>query len=517
MKKGIILYGILLLAFTASGLYSQTNLEWVKYYHSSSYNANEEARSLCIDNNSNIAVVGAQGINTAIKIFIYDPYGNEILDTIYPGGIPHKIIFNGTDDFFVSSSTGLYKLNSQGNVSVINSGKYANIITGSDNYIYGAKINSTGVFSTEKYDLDGTLVWTMNYGESAYWNRLSRIFQGVDNKIHVFGSWWFTIVGYLTQGNYHLIYDTSGNFLGYNAFPTGSIAEARNEFLQINSFAEFNEQGIWHSNLLFHKVNTNNSLLNTSIYAGTGNGRNEPFDVICDNTGNTYVACRSWGVAVDYDFVVLKYDTLGNLVWDYRFNGSENSYDAATKIRLDNAGNIVASGTITQNAHGIQIYTVKLSPSGELLWSDKFSRYNSITDSNYVNDLQLDINGNIYLCGKSRNSQTQKYDFMTLKYSNPTSSITGNTEIIKDFRILNNYPNPFNPETNLKFILGKSASVKINIYGIDGKKLIQLVNSYYSPGEHEVKWNAASFPSGVYFISYESGNFKEIKKAILSK
>jgi hypothetical protein len=82
---------------------------------------------------------------------------------------------------------------------------------------------------------------------------------------------------------------------------------------------------------------------------------------------------------------------------------------------------------------------------------------------------------------------------------------------------LNNYPNPFNPETNLKFILGKSASVKINIYGVDGKKLTQLVNSYYSPGEHEVKWNAASFPSGVYFISYESGNFKEIKKAILSK
>jgi len=515
MKKGIILYGILLLVFTASELYSQTNLEWVKYYHSSSSNVNEEAVSLCIDDNSNLVVVGPQGIDPFIKLFRYDTYGNIRSDLTFPGGNPNKVIFNGDSLFFISSSSGIYKLNYQGNISPISSGNYTKIILGKDNYFYGAQDTNYRIF-TEKYELDGTLVWKKIYGYNSYFYNINRMFQGADNNIHVLGSYLYYLLFYST-GTVYLTYDTIGNVLNNNGLPGGSVVATRNDYFHTNSFTGYKEQGIWHSNIVLYNVNMNNNILDTNYYNGPGNGRNEPFEIICDNIGNTYIACRSWGVAVDYDFVILKYDNSGNLVWEYRFNGSENSYDDATKIRLDNEGNIVASGTITQNAHGIQIYTVKLSPAGDLLWSDKFSRYNSNTDSNYVNDLQLDINGNIHLCGKSRNSQTQKYDFMTLKYSNPTSSITGNTEIIKDFRILNNYPNPFNPETNLKFILGKSASVKINIYGVDGKKLTQLVNSYYSPGEHEVKWNAASFPSGVYFISYESGNFKEIKKAILSK
>ncbi|HMQ68529.1 MAG TPA: T9SS type A sorting domain-containing protein [Ignavibacteria bacterium] len=516
MNKGIIIYGILFLVFSIPDIYSQSNVEWVKYYHSINATMNEEANSLCIDDNSNSVVVGLQGINPSVKIFRYDTHGNVRLDLAYPGGTPNKVIFNGDSLFFISGSTGIHKLNYQGNITSVSNGNYTNVILGKDNYIYGALDSNHHKISTEKYELDGTLVWKRNYGLYYYTYNLYRIFQGVDNNIHVMGKYfYFSILP--TNGPVYLTYDSTGNVLSNNGLPAGSAVEARNDFLNTNSFAGYSEQGIWHSNIVLHKVNANNNIVNTSYYSGTGNGRNEPFDVICDNSGNTYVACRSWGVAVDYDFVVLKYDTSGNLLWEYRFNGSENSYDAANKIKLDNAGNIVASGTITQNAHGIQIYTVKLSPSGELLWSDKFSRYNSVTDSNYVNDLQLDDNGNIYLCGKSRNSLTQRYDFMTLKYTNPTSSITAGTEIIKDFKLLDNYPNPFNPETNLKFILAKSASVKINIYNSAGEKITQLVNSYYSPGEHEIKWNAASFPSGVYFISFESGNFKEIKKAILSK
>lgn len=517
MNKGTIIYGILLLVFSFSEIHSQTNLDWVKYYHSSSTNVNEEAISLCIDENSNSVVIGPQGINPSIKIFRYDTFGNVRLDLTYPGGTPNKIIFNGDSLFFISSSTGIYKLNYLGNISLVSSGNYTNVLFGKDNYIYGAKLTALNIITVEKYDAAGVQIWNRDYGPNFQSYSLYRIFQGVDNRIYAIGKYFQVILGYSTSGPVILKYDTTGSLISSDGFISGSVAESRNDYLHTNFFTKYNLQSSWHSGIILHNVDTNNNILNSSYYNGTGNGRNEPFDVICDNSGNTYIACRSWGVAVDYDFVILKYDTTGNLVWEYRFNGSENSYDAATKIKLDNAGNVVASGSITQNAHGIQIYTVKLSPSGELLWSDKFSRYNSITDSNYVNDLQLDQNGNIFLCGKSRNSQSQTYDFMTLKYSNPTISISNNNEIIKDFRILNNYPNPFNPETNLKFILGKNAFVKINIYGVNGKKLTQLANSYFSPGEHELKWNAASYPSGVYFISYESENFKEIKKAILSK
>jgi len=166
---------------------------------------------------------------------------------------------------------------------------------------------------------------------------------------------------------------------------------------------------------------------------------------------------------------------------------------------------------------GINIYTVQLSPDGQLLWSDKFNRDNSPTDTNYINDLQLDNYGNIYVCGKSRNSSTQRYDYLVLKYSNPTS-ITNNSEILnKQFYLLQNYPNPFNPETKISFRLPDRADVKINVFDSKGKKLVELVNSSYPRGEHTVLWNALNFPSGVYFISLESGRFRDIRKAVLIK
>ncbi len=165
-------------------------------------------------------------------------------------------------------------------------------------------------------------------------------------------------------------------------------------------------------------------------------------------------------MAVDYDFVVLKYNSNLELQWEYRFNGSENSFDSADKIKLDNSGNVYASGITKINLRGTNIYTVKLSPEGQLLWSDKFNRDNSPTDTNYINDLQLDNYGNIYVCGKSRNSSTQRYDYLVLKYSNPTS-ITNNSEILnKKYYLLQNYPNPFNPKQKLFLVYPIKAMLK---------------------------------------------------------
>lgn len=514
-KINIIICVLLISVFTSSDVFSQLSLQWVKYSNGSSGTSNEEARSLCIDNYFNVNVTGA-GEGNVYKILKYDTYGNLRWNFSYPDGTANKIIFNGIDKYFISGSNGLLKLNSLGNLSLITSGNFKDLILGKDNYIYSLGDSSNRKIITQKYDLNGSLIWSKVFGYPNYHYFLIDFFQGVDNKINVMG-WYSVLILFYSVGPVNLSYDTLG-ILTYNgSSPNGCIKGIGNFVSHYNFFTGSLDQSPWHSKLFLYKANTSNIIVDTTYYVGSGNGLNEPIDMVSGNDGNIYIACRSWGVAVDYDYVILKFNSNGDLIWEYRYNGSENSYDAASKIKLDNNGNIYASGTVTLNAHGIQIYTVKLSPTGNLLWSDKFSRYDSATDSNYVNDLQVDTDGNVYVCGKSRNSSTGKYDFMTLKYLNSTISVNTENVIVKDFNIIQNYPNPFNPETNFKFTLSKNTNLKINIYSIDGKQLTQLINSYFSPGEYTVKWDAGSFPSGVYFVSFESDHFKEIRKAVLNK
>jgi hypothetical protein len=87
----------------------------------------------------------------------------------------------------------------------------------------------------------------------------------------------------------------------------------------------------------------------------------------------------------------------------------------------------------------------------------------------------------------------------------------------KEFKLYNNYPNPFNPSTTIKFDLVRSSNVVITIYDILGKEIEYLVSSKLDAGTYEVKWDGAKYSSGVYFYKIETESFSDIKKMLLVK
>ncbi len=90
------------------------------------------------------------------------------------------------------------------------------------------------------------------------------------------------------------------------------------------------------------------------------------------------------------------------------------------------------------------------------------------------------------------------------------------------FSLSQNYPNPFNPATIIKFdipALGQMHAFNVNlkVYDILGREVAVLINKQLLPGSYEVDWNAANYPSGVYFYRLEAEGFSESKKMVLVK
>ncbi len=97
------------------------------------------------------------------------------------------------------------------------------------------------------------------------------------------------------------------------------------------------------------------------------------------------------------------------------------------------------------------------------------------------------------------------------------SNGNANDEIALQAKITGNYPNPFNPETTIRYYLSEAASVDLSIYNIRGEKVTVLDSGSESEGEHLVIWQAENLAAGVYLARLRAGNLISEHKLILLK
>ena len=90
-------------------------------------------------------------------------------------------------------------------------------------------------------------------------------------------------------------------------------------------------------------------------------------------------------------------------------------------------------------------------------------------------------------------------------------------EIPTEFLLSQNFPNPFNPSTQIKYSIPQSSQVVIKVFDILGNEIETLVNEEKPAGTYELSWNAANLPSGVYFYRLQAGEFNSVRKMILLK
>jgi hypothetical protein len=100
---------------------------------------------------------------------------------------------------------------------------------------------------------------------------------------------------------------------------------------------------------------------------------------------------------------------------------------------------------------------------------------------------------------------------------NPTGVNQYSSEIPKEFKLYNNFPNPFNPVTKIRFDVPKYSFIKISVFDISGKVINQPINNYFQAGSYEFSWYTNNLSSGVYFYRIEAENFTDVKRMLLVK
>jgi hypothetical protein len=83
------------------------------------------------------------------------------------------------------------------------------------------------------------------------------------------------------------------------------------------------------------------------------------------------------------------------------------------------------------------------------------------------------------------------------------------------FGLSQNFPNPFNPSTIIRYQVAAPGHVTLKIFDLLGREVTTLVDETRSPGEHTVSWNAGDAASGVYIYRLQSGTSVESKKLVV--
>jgi hypothetical protein len=237
----------------------------------------------------------------------------------------------------------------------------------------------------------------------------------------------------------------------------------------------------------------------------------------------------------------------GNLFWElYGDQGTDvigRVTEGQYQLRIQNGGSSIEDVQILQNNIALQTgerYLFEFDASADsmrtiepAILGNRYPWYNYseigftlLTESvqHFTYEFEMthpsDFNAQIvFSCG---NSKTDVFlDNISLKQLVSSIEHKEAKDYPENYHLFNNYPNPFNAETIIRYSIPKSSHVKIEVYNILGQKISQLIDLPHKPGIHQIKFNGQNIGSGIYFFYmgassvYDHHTFRDVKKMIL--
>lgn len=295
-----------------------------------------------------------------------------------------------------------------------------------------------------------------------------------------------------------------------------------------------------------------------TIFLANGNDGLRAFTYDGDsftNTAHIYEDGHGWQVAVGLDGTVFLANGTGGLR-AYTYDGSSFTNTAhivpgggagTSNISVGSGGTLFVSvswaglraynydgssftyaGSVNHGDHYNSAQGTCVAPDGTVflanyeagLYAMSFNG-NSFTDLASINDpgsawsVALGSDGIVFLANRTGGLRAYFYDGFAIVDSGPSVPRLSALE--------QNFPNPFNPSTQIVFTLPEQAVASVRIYDISGQLVTNLLSPETMPaGRHQIRWNGRNkdglpMPSGTYFYRLEAGGFHETKSMVLTK
>ena len=215
------------------------------------------------------------------------------------------------------------------------------------------------------------------------------------------------------------------------------------------------------------------------------------------------------GYKVFYNSV--KKTTDGGLTWVTQVQSNSNSH-TGLKISLINKDTLWFSGPYVYK-NGYPYGVICKTTNGGLNWgyqipdtSIRLDQYQFLCFSNGNNGWAYRDSGGVHT--KIGGNDTTYYTAI----NNQTIGLP------TDFDLSQNYPNPYNSKSKIKYQISKIANIKIVIYDISGREISTLINQRQSPGTYEYNYDAEKLSSGIYFYAlFADGRRIDTKKMVMIK
>lgn len=199
----------------------------------------------------------------------------------------------------------------------------------------------------------------------------------------------------------------------------------------------------------------------------------------------------------NYAFAVARFDTDGTLDKSFGTNGTVRAFITQGDSTYDKA------------------FWVTILPDGKI----RVAGYSAICDSDYVSCVAvLNADGRM----NETNMLYNPHPSSTNGMSKSTISIasedrTFQSTLPTDYALYQNFPNPFNPTTEISYQLPSDGQVVLKVFDTLGREVATLVDGYRTAGRYTVTFDAAGLASGVYLYRLTAKNYTQVRKMIVTR